>query len=83
MTEQEVRALVRDVIARHVAGGVGGAPLVHTVPVDALRLPRAQSGGHASHGMFVLPAGADTDGPCIIEPTVACNHCGYCKSYGH
>ena len=31
----------------------------------------------------VLPAGADTDGPCLIEPAVMCNHCGYCKSYGH
>ncbi len=30
--------------------------------------------------MFALPAGADADGPCIIEPAVACNHCGYCKS---
>ena len=30
-----------------------------------------------------LPAGMDTDGPCMIEPAVACNHCGYCKSYGH
>jgi hypothetical protein len=38
---------------------------------------------HASHGMFMLPAGADTDGPCLIEPAVMCNHCGYCKSYGH
>jgi hypothetical protein len=33
--------------------------------------------------MFMLPAGADGDGPCIIEPAVTCNHCGYCKSYGH
>ena len=33
--------------------------------------------------MFVLPVGADTEGPCIIEPAVMCNHCGYCKSLGH
>jgi len=38
---------------------------------------------HASHGMFVLPVGSDSDGPCLIEPEVICNHCGYCKSYGH
>ena len=38
---------------------------------------------HASHGMFGLPAGADADGPCLIEPAVRCDHCGYCKSYGH
>ena len=30
--------------------------------------------------MFVLPVGADSDGPCLIEPAVICNHCGYCKS---
>jgi len=31
----------------------------------------------------VLPVGSDGDGPCLIEPAVTCNHCGYCKSYGH
>jgi hypothetical protein len=25
----------------------------------------------------------DEDGACVIEPTVRCNHCGYCLSYGH
>ena len=83
MTEQELRALVRDVIARHAAGGVGAAPPVRTAPGDASGLPRAESRGHVSHGLLVLPTGADTGGPCIIEPAVACNHCGYCKSYGH
>jgi hypothetical protein len=77
MTEQEVRALVRDVIARHAAGGPSSAaPSATTVAPDVVRR-------HASHGLFVLPHGADSDGPCIIEPSVACNHCGYCKSYGH
>jgi len=38
---------------------------------------------HSSHAMFILPAGSDGDGPCLIEPAVMCNHCGYCKSYGH
>jgi hypothetical protein len=33
--------------------------------------------------MITVPAGADGDGLCIIEPAVACNHCGYCKSLGH
>ena len=79
MTEQDVRALVREVIAKHAGGGTAGAPQVSSMPVPA----RAQSRDHASHGLFVLPAGADIDGPCIIEPAVACNHCGYCKSYGH
>ena len=37
----------------------------------------------ASHVLFALPNGTDVDGSCIIEPAVLCNHCGYCKSYGH
>lgn len=74
MNEQELRALVRDAIARHVrsAPGESAAP-------SAVALARR----HTSHGLFVLPTGSDTDGPCVIEPTVMCNHCGYCKSYGH
>lgn len=77
MNEQELRAIVRDAIAKHAAGrGLPSAgPRVTAQQPVLVR--------HASHALFTLPAGADTDGPCIIEPAVACNHCGYCKSYGH
>jgi hypothetical protein len=30
--------------------------------------------------VIVRPPG-ETD--CIIEPSVTCNHCGYCQCYGH
>ena len=77
MTEQELRAIVRDAIARHSAG----------TPVSKSALPApppfALVHHHASHALFAVPAGADTGGPCVIEPAVQCNHCGYCKSYGH
>jgi len=73
MTEQELRALVRDAIARQAG--------VVTATASAPQATMLRQ--HASHGLFVLPAGADTDGPCLIEPAVQCNHCGYCKSYGH
>jgi hypothetical protein len=76
MTEPEVRALVRDVIARH-GGQEASAPDPRSG--EALRLARQ----HSSHAMFMLPVGSDADGPCLIEPAVMCNHCGYCKSYGH
>ncbi len=74
MTEPELRALVRDAIARHTGGGATAslAPL-HAAPMRPA----------PSHQMFILPVGMDSDGPCIIEPAVQCNHCGYCKSYGH
>lgn len=73
MTEQELRRLVRDALARQ-----GTAP-----PAACARPPAAVVQLHVSHGMFTLPAGVETDGPCFIEPAVMCNHCGYCKSYGH
>jgi hypothetical protein len=74
MTEQELRALVRDAIAKHAAAPASDP---RPAPMMSARL-------HPSHAMIALPAGADTDdGVCIIEPAVACNHCGYCKSVGH
>ena len=75
MTDEELRAMVRDAIARHAVGRAVTAPTFST-PVAVVRQ-------HPSHALFAVPAGADTDGPCVIEPAVACNHCGYCKSYGH
>lgn len=77
MTEQELRALVRDAIARH---GQGSLPEPRP---DASVGRSAMLRAHLSHAQFVLPSGMDTDGPCLIEPAVACNHCGFCKSYGH
>jgi hypothetical protein len=73
MTEQELRALVRDAIAKHVAAQAGEPQPSRTVSARP----------HPSHAMMAVPAGGDGDGLCIIEPAVACNHCGYCKSLGH
>jgi len=73
MTEQELRALVRDAIARQASG--------QATDLQATRAATVSS--HASHALIALPAGADGDGLCIIEPAVACNHCGFCKSLGH
>jgi hypothetical protein len=75
MTEQELRALVRAAIASHLAdGGAAAAPV--NAPLTLVRR-------HPSHGLLAVLAGADGDGACVIEPAVRCNHCGYCKSYGH
>jgi len=76
MTEQELRVLVREAIARHLEdqGAVAGPSVGSTfVPVASLQ-------AHLSHAKFALPALGES---CIIEPAVACNHCGFCKSYGH
>ncbi len=74
MNEQELRQLVREAIAAHAGSNV---------PEASQFVPSLAARQHVSHSTFVLPAGADTDGPCLIEPAVPCNHCGYCKSLGH
>jgi hypothetical protein len=71
MTEDDLRQLVRDAIARV---RTSHAPS-HFAPSDAP--------SHPSHLLFAVSSGADREGPCIIEPAVLCNHCGYCKSLGH
>jgi hypothetical protein len=78
MTEQELRALVRETIAK-----VGRpAPAWRDDARDASDgwVPAAFLHQHASHAQFAVPSGTDA---CIIEPSVPCTHCGYCKSYGH
>ncbi len=87
MTEQELRALVRDAIARHLTVAPGGLQ----PPPGAAVMPASFLRQHASHAMFTLADGAGTershdagnDTPCVIEPAVRCDGCGYCKSLGH
>jgi len=81
MTEQELRALVRQAIAR-VHGGAG-SELSHPASSDAPSHLARFAPSHTSHALFVVPDGSEAGGPCIIEPAVMCNHCGYCKSLGH
>jgi len=72
LSDQELRALVRDAIARASPPAGPAAP----EPDTAFR-------GHVSHLRLPVLRGADDDGACVIEPAVRCNHCGYCQSYGH
>lgn len=71
MDEQVLRALVREAVARHLPQSPG-AP--------RLEPHGAACAGHPSHVRYALP---ESDGPCLIEPAVQCNHCGYCQSHGH
>jgi hypothetical protein len=70
LSEQELRALVRDAIARASLGSAEPSPGVF-------------SPSHASHLRLAVIRGGDDDGSCLIEPTVRCTHCGYCQSLGH
>ena len=69
MTDQELRAMIRDSISRQTASPAA---------------PRAaEFGVHSSHLRLALASGGDEDGMCIIEPAVRCTHCGFCQSLGH
>jgi hypothetical protein len=71
MDEQALRELVRQAVARHLRGAEErDDDVVRPLVLTA----------HASHYRYALP---ESDGPCMIEPTVRCNHCGYCQSHGH
>ena len=72
MTDEELRALVRDAIARHL--GREQTPAVPPAHEPAWR-------DHPSFGKF-LALRNDATGACMIEPDVQCNHCGFCLSYG-
>ena len=75
MTDDELRAMVRDAIVRSAdARQVSGT---FQAPAEGFVDRRA------AFALLPLPRGGDTDGACLIEPSVRCNHCGYCQSYGH
>jgi hypothetical protein len=77
MEDEEIRALVRDAVARHLGRREGASEMgPHSTPAPPWR-------AHPSFGRFLLATGTDQGGPCLIEPGVSCNHCGYCQSYGH
>lgn len=71
MNEDALRALIRETIARRLAAPDGGG-MPPAAPVSFAH--------HPSQYRYALP---ESDGPCLIEPRVACNHCGYCQSHGH
>ena len=70
MDEELIRSLVRESIARHMSGAEDGTEAPRPIARAA----------HVSHYRYLL---AGSGGPCLIEPAVQCNHCGYCESHGH
>lgn len=74
MTDDELKSLVRDAVARRLAGrqpGIESGPAI------------ANPTGHAGFHRYALPRGSESDGSCLIEPAVRCTHCGYCQSHGY
>jgi hypothetical protein len=66
--DEELREMVRASIARIAGGRV----------TDTAAAPP-----HASFARLPVVRSGDDQGNCLIEPSVRCNHCGYCLSYGH
>ena len=82
MNDEQLRAVVRDAVARHL--GAAARPEAPPAPgpaASAVRHPDSPWAAHASHALYVSLV--NVDGSCVIEPSVACDHCGYCKSHGH
>ena len=75
MNDQELRELVRDAIAKQLGGHL-------PAPAADWRPKPAGLQSHASHGVYTIARDDDAD-PCIIEPSVPCTHCNFCKSHGH
>ena len=77
MTEEDLRALVRQSVARHLSAAGSGPS------AGAAGRPEAPAPGvHPSFGRYLLPREPGDSGACLIEPAVKCNHCGFCQSHG-
>jgi hypothetical protein len=85
MNEQDVRALVREAIERHLGRPEKGVrPLFSPEGGEFSEKRGLTPLPHPSHIILtVLPGSEIDDGMCVIEPAVRCNHCGFCQSYGH
>jgi hypothetical protein len=59
MNEEFLRQMVREAVARRLTR----SDETVDVPVELIR--------HSSHFRYALPP---SDGPCVIEPKVPCNH---------
>lgn len=76
MNDDELRALIRSAIQKHM-GGDAPTPM----PTPTIRL-KPDAPLLLSFGQYRIErGGGETE--CLIEPTVQCNHCGFCKCHGH
>ncbi len=83
MNEQEVRALVREAIEKHLGRPDSAANRLRQGYGESSEAPTRRD-GEPSHIILNVQPGSEIDaGMCLIEPAVRCNHCGFCQSYGH
>jgi hypothetical protein len=79
MNDDELRALIRAAIQKNLGNAAPASDFARELPSelrrDSPQLP-------ISFAQYRLErAAGETD--CLIEPSVQCNHCGFCKCHGH
>ena len=80
MNDDEIRALIRVAIAKHLGAEANPRTNLCENPREN---PRANLRENLlSFARYPLPR-AEGDSQCLIEPAVRCNHCGYCECHGH
>lgn len=81
MNDDELRMLIRAAVQRHMGAADEPRGTIRLKP-DASLPPNPMQPLSISFGQYRLdrPAG---DTMCIIEESVQCNHCGFCKCHGH
>jgi hypothetical protein len=67
VNDDEIRAVIRDVLASRGLAPATPAPV----------------GAHPSMMRLSMVIPTEVGSPCVIEPSVGCNQCGYCVSLGH
>ena len=80
MNDDELRALIRAAIQRHVGTAAPQAAAEGRVPTKLATIQASEVGLSFSQYQLERAAG---DTSCLIEPAVQCNHCGFCKCHGH
>ena len=77
MNDDEIRALVREAIQKHLGSSSSGTPGTPGTPGTLGTVSPL-----LSFSRYKVQRVSD-DGMCLIEPAVRCNHCGYCECHGH
>jgi hypothetical protein len=81
MNDDELRALIRAAIQKNL-GSQQPASAFAPAPNAPQELRRDGPLVPISFGQYRLErAAGETE--CLIEPSVQCNHCGFCKCHGH
>jgi len=84
VNDQELRALVRAAVERHLRPqAAGGGLQPRSQAQDQPYLQPAAGGPQSDASHYVYVSVTNVGDACVIEPNVPCNHCNYCKSHGH